>query len=141
MLVPTVECKLLATWQGPFEVIERVGEVNYRVRQPGKPKYTMLTSKRNGMIERHCSLSVPLGRQANWPGMQCSLGLTFPLINYSKHGSWWTAIRIVFSSLPGCTHLVEHEINTQPGKVVNQRPYRLPEARKKLIEEEVKKML
>lgn len=31
VLVPTVECKFLATWQGPFEVIERVGEVNYRI--------------------------------------------------------------------------------------------------------------
>uniref|UniRef100_A0AAQ4NYK4 Integrase catalytic domain-containing protein n=1 Tax=Gasterosteus aculeatus aculeatus TaxID=481459 RepID=A0AAQ4NYK4_GASAC len=30
VLVPTVECKFLATWQGPYEVIERVGEVNYK---------------------------------------------------------------------------------------------------------------
>lgn len=47
----------------------------------------------------------------------------------------------VFSSLPGCTHLVEHEIRTQPGKTVNQKPYRVPEDRKKLIDEEVSKML
>ena len=38
VLVPTVECKFLATWQGPFEVIERVGKANYKVRQPGKRK-------------------------------------------------------------------------------------------------------
>lgn len=38
VLVPTVECKFLATWQRPFEVIEKVGEVNYKVRQPGKRK-------------------------------------------------------------------------------------------------------
>lgn len=38
VLVPTVECKFLATWQGPYEIIERVGEVNYRVRQPGRRK-------------------------------------------------------------------------------------------------------
>ena len=36
VLVPTMECKFLATWQGPYEVIERVGEVNYKVRQPDK---------------------------------------------------------------------------------------------------------
>ena len=48
VLVPTVECKFLATWQGPREVIEKVGAVNYKVRQPRKRKgeqiYTMLTS-------------------------------------------------------------------------------------------------
>ena len=32
VLVPTAECKFLAKWQGPYEVVERVGEVNYRVR-------------------------------------------------------------------------------------------------------------
>jgi hypothetical protein len=35
VLVPTSECKFLAKWQGPYEVIEAVGPVNYKVRQPG----------------------------------------------------------------------------------------------------------
>lgn len=49
---------------------------------------------------------------------------------------------VLFSSLPGCTHLVEHEICIQPGKTVNQKPCWVPEARKKpLIDEEVRKML
>ena len=38
VLVPTAECKFLAKWQGPYEVVDRVGEVNYRVRQPGRRK-------------------------------------------------------------------------------------------------------
>ncbi|KAJ8349850.1 hypothetical protein SKAU_G00249800 [Synaphobranchus kaupii] len=36
VLVPTSECKFLAKWNGPYEVIEKVGTVNYRVRQPGR---------------------------------------------------------------------------------------------------------
>ena len=31
-----------AKWQGPYEVVEREGEVNYRVRQPGRRKPTQL---------------------------------------------------------------------------------------------------
>ncbi|KAJ8333951.1 hypothetical protein SKAU_G00412700 [Synaphobranchus kaupii] len=31
VLVPTSECKFLAKWNGPYEVIEKVGAVNYRV--------------------------------------------------------------------------------------------------------------
>ena len=47
----------------------------------------------------------------------------------------------VLSSLPGCTDLVEHEVRTQAGKTINQRPYRVPEAHRKVIDEEVSKML
>ncbi|KAM9149397.1 carbohydrate sulfotransferase 9-like [Pangshura tecta] len=35
VLIPTAESKLLARWQGPYEVIEAIGEVDYKVRQPG----------------------------------------------------------------------------------------------------------
>ena len=34
VLVPTSECKFLAKWHRPYEVVERVGPVNYKVRQP-----------------------------------------------------------------------------------------------------------
>ena len=37
-LVPTAECKFLAQWQGPYKVVERVGEVKYQVQQPGRRK-------------------------------------------------------------------------------------------------------
>ncbi len=33
VLVPTHECKFLAKWHGPYEVVERVGAVNYKIRQ------------------------------------------------------------------------------------------------------------
>ena len=42
VLIPTAECKFLAKWQGPYEVVDRVGEVNYRVRQQGRRKPTQL---------------------------------------------------------------------------------------------------
>ncbi|KAJ8381163.1 hypothetical protein SKAU_G00019410 [Synaphobranchus kaupii] len=37
VLVPTSECKFLARWKGPYEIIEKVGEVNYRERRPVVP--------------------------------------------------------------------------------------------------------
>ncbi len=46
----------------------------------------------------------------------------------------------VFSETPGRTTVIHHEIRTPPG-VVRQRAYRIPEARRPAIEEEVKKML
>ncbi|KAK3521005.1 hypothetical protein QTP86_015998, partial [Hemibagrus guttatus] len=47
----------------------------------------------------------------------------------------------VFSASPGLTQLIQHEIKTPPGMVVYQRLYRVPEARRQDIEEEVEQML
>jgi hypothetical protein len=38
VLIPTAESKILATRDGPYKVIENLGPVNYRVRQPGRRK-------------------------------------------------------------------------------------------------------
>ena len=42
VLIPTNDCKFLAKWQGPYEILERVGPVNYRVRQTGRRKAQQL---------------------------------------------------------------------------------------------------
>ena len=47
----------------------------------------------------------------------------------------------VFSELPGQTSGVEHDIITPPGERVKLKPYRIPEARREAIREEVQKML
>ncbi len=47
----------------------------------------------------------------------------------------------VFSPLPGRTDLVQHHIETLPGEVARSRPYRLPEHKKKVVQEELKAML
>jgi hypothetical protein len=36
VLIPTAESTSLTTWHGPYEVIEKLGSVNYRVRQLGR---------------------------------------------------------------------------------------------------------
>ena len=38
VLLPTVSNKLLAQWKGPYEVIERKGDLNYILRVDGQPK-------------------------------------------------------------------------------------------------------
>ena len=49
--------------------------------------------------------------------------------------------RDVFATTPGRTTLIEHNIITEQGKRVKLRPYRVPEARRQVIQEEVQKML
>lgn len=57
------------------------------------------------------------------------------------HHSGYYSNQDVFSVKPGTTHLIEHEIRTKPGKIVNQRPYRVPEAPKQTFREEITKMI
>ena len=50
-------------------------------------------------------------------------------------------VRARFSWPESGTNLIEHRIITERGKKVKLRPYRIPEARRNIIKEEVEKML
>ncbi|XP_063044800.1 uncharacterized protein LOC134438971 [Engraulis encrasicolus] len=144
VLVPTVECKFLASWQGPYEVIERVGEVNYKVRQPDKRKteqiyHVNLLKQWHAREALFCCLPQTESKAPAREEVQVGPGLsphqrqrTLELVDRNRD---------VFSSLPGHTEVVQHEIRTVPGRTVTQRPYRVPEARRVAIEQEVEKML
>ncbi|KAI2667414.1 Retrovirus-related Pol polyprotein from transposon 17.6 [Labeo rohita] len=47
----------------------------------------------------------------------------------------------VFSTRPGRANVIEHDICTPPGVFVRQRPYRVSEARRQAIEDEIGEML
>ena len=143
VLVPTTECKFLARWNGPYEVLEKVGEVNYRVRQPGRRSPTQIYHvnllKKWNARDVLCSIppkatsetgpaKVPLGEQLS-PAQRQEL---MELVDQNQD---------VFSSEPGHTNLVQHHIINEPGKKVKLRPYRIPEARREAVRTEVKTML
>ncbi|XP_073727643.1 uncharacterized protein [Misgurnus anguillicaudatus] len=144
VLVPTVECKFLATWQGPFEVIERVGEVNYRVKQTGKRKpdqiyHVNLLKRWHPREVMMCSLSP--SKPSDPPREEVRVS---PDLNPQQKQEVLELVdrnKDVFSIVPGHTQMIQHEIQTVPGKIVQQRPYRIPEARREAIKEEVREML
>jgi hypothetical protein len=144
VLVPTAECKFLAKWQGPYDVIDRVGDVNYRVRQPWRRK-TIQVYNINLLKQWHpptaprepalLSLSarlplpeVPVGEQLSPSQTQDMKEVVLQHLD-------------VFSERPGRTATVSHVIRTEPGVRVRLRPYRIPEARRAAIRAEVISML
>ncbi len=96
VLLPTSSSKLLAKWQGLFEVTRRVGDLNYEVvrtnRSGAHQIYHLNLLKKWNEVEPHCRKSL---RTCSRPG-------------------------------PGRTNLIQHHIETEPGMVVRSRPYRLP---------------
>ncbi len=40
--IPGMKCKLSDSWEGPYEVLQRVGEVNYKISRKGVPKHARM---------------------------------------------------------------------------------------------------
>lgn len=151
--VPRTECKFLATWRGPYKVLQKMGPMNYLIRQPGRRKPEQVyhinllkkVGKSRSMVgvggwgNKHTDFSTfghfsfyrePAGRY--YP-RRC---ITFPdlreLVMKNKD---------VVSSLAGHTHHIQHDIITPPGIRVHQKPYRVSEVKRAAIKQEVGKML
>ncbi len=139
VLVPTAASKFLAIWQGPYTVVERVGLVTYRVRQPGRRRVEQIY---------HINL---LKKWMAWPEELAAFTQSQPPVvdvDPQLSGSQKTELEHlvshfsdVFSETPGRMTVLHHEIRTPPGVVARQQAYQIPEARRLAIEEEVKKML
>lgn len=143
VLIPTAESKFLATWHGPYEVVEKLGPVNYRVRQPGRRKpqqiyHVNLLKKWHERTALAVLWSVP-----RTPTVPVEVPSNEDLDPAQKQElreliDWNTA---VFSKKPGHTTLIEHHIRTRPGETVQKRPYRIPEAQREAVKQEVEAML
>ena len=144
VLVPTAKCKFLAKWQGPYEVVERVGEVNYRVRQPGRRKPTQLyhvniLKQWRGGADPPEPAPMALAARGGIPTVPMGEDLS----PAQKHDLEDLVMqhRDVFLELPGRTTAAHHDIRTAPGVKVRVPPYRVPEARRNAIQEEVNRTL
>ncbi|KAI2646137.1 Retrovirus-related Pol polyprotein from transposon 17.6 [Labeo rohita] len=139
VLVPSSACKFLAAWQGPYTVVEKIGPVTYRLRQPGRWQAEQLY---------HINLL------KKWVGTRdqvAALSLTEPVVvdvnpylaaaQKAELQHLVSQFQDVFSSQPGQTNVVHHDIKTPTGVIVRQWPYRIPEARRQAIEEEIQQML
>lgn len=143
VLIPTQECKFLAKWHDPYEVVERLSPVNYKVRQVGRRQshqiYHINLLKRwyepNQVLVQALSTNLPYQGLPEVPmGEQLSPHQVQELKELLSRN------RDVFSDQPGRTEVITHDIVTEPGKRVRLRPYRIPEARREALRNEVRSM-
>ena len=139
VLIPTAECKFLAKWQGPYEVVDRVGEVNYRVRQQGRRKPTQLyhiNLLKQWQSEAAPPAPTPLALTARLDIPVVPIGENLSPAQRQDLEEIVMQHREVFSDVPGRTRIIQHDIRTAPGITVCVPPYRVPEARRNAIHEE-----
>ncbi len=153
VLLPTSSSKLLAKWQGPFVVTRRVGELDYEVKRTDRGDacqiYHLNLLKRwnegtSVGLAAVVSNEDDLGPEAalqNHPFALVSGGDHLSPRQLTDLAQLQADFADVFSPLPGRTDLVQHHIETLPGEVARSRPYRLPEHKKNVVQEELKAML
>ncbi|KAI2649246.1 Retrovirus-related Pol polyprotein from transposon 17.6 [Labeo rohita] len=138
VLVPTSACKFLATWQGPYTVIERVGPVTYRLRQPGRRREEQLYHI--NLLKKWVGTQEQLTALASVDPVVVDMGDHLSAAQKTELNHLVSQFS-VFSAHPGQTNIIQHDIRTPPGVIVRQRPYRVPEARRQAIEDEISEML
>ncbi|XP_062415775.1 uncharacterized protein LOC134107852 [Pungitius pungitius] len=152
VLLPSSNSKLLAKWQGPFEVTRRVGDVDYEVVRSDRGGATQIyhlnllkpwreaesVSLISTVSERE-DLGPEVPKAANPTPLPCEGHLSED--QRADIAQLQERFADVFSPRPGRTDLIAHRIETPPGVTVRSRPYRLPEHKRKVVREELAAML
>ena len=147
VLLPSSTSKLEAQWQGPFLVSRKLSHVDFEVEisDQAKKVYHINLLRKYKIREVEASFaeadleSPNLKQTESVEDVQLGDGLNSAqreelesLLNSYSH---------VFTDLPGSTNLVTHSVNTGSAKPIFCRPYRIPEAMKKAVATEIKRLL
>ena len=156
VLLSTSANKLLAQWQGPYQVLQQVGKVNYLVDMHDRRKRKIIFHV-NMLREFHMPEGFGVGYWAEeassenlngdvsvWnesPQAQPTMGEELNATQREQLRDLFKEFEDELSSRPGRTEGVEHRIETGAANPVRLPPYRLPHAYREIVQRELKKML
>lgn len=151
-MLPTSDSKLLAKWQGPFEVQKKLGPTTYKVSTPGLQRGSRVLhvnllkewiprteNKTEGLLIH----SVDEEEEVNdyLPSVTVSV-LDLSHLTSEQQSQVTPLINSdIFQKYPGRTSLVEHDIVLKPDAAVKRMSYRIPERFLVELKEEVDLML
>ena len=155
ILLPTSSNKLLAQWQGPYEIIKKMGKVDYMVklhdrRKKFKVYHVNMLRKWHVPIATACyseELSedhedIPTWEEINPVGVgNVKLGEKLTDKQAEQIQKLLGEYSRIFQAKPGCTHLAEHHIRTKDAVPIKLPPYRLPHAYRETVKTELDEML
>ncbi|XP_052680025.1 uncharacterized protein LOC128160712 [Crassostrea angulata] len=163
VLLPSDSNKLLMQWQGPYQIVKRLGKVDYQLEVKGKVK-TYHANMLKKYVERcepvvDCVMSVVDSEQIDDSDVECSQETDFlevqsrethvdvdvnpELSREEKQKMKELLYRYsdVLSDVPGHTHVLEHEIWSTTDRPVRVSPRQIPFAMMDTVKDEVSKML
>ena len=155
VLLPSSTHKLSAEWQGPYQVVRRMGAVNYEIKVGG-PRKKMKIFHVNMLRQWHeavdtgflvgCVLTgeewgeIPEGERV--VEQNCELLMGDELSENQRESLVQLVLQYsdVVTSELGRTAVTEHYIHVTTTTPKRQRPYRLPYAKQEEVREELKRM-
>ena len=161
VLLPTSTSKLLAQWQGPYEVVKPIGEVDYMINMHDRRNKRRVFHV-NMLKQFHCSTDenssflvsdtgessaeneVPDDEIPSWNSNQNGYPKIGDQLSVSQRCELQKLLdefTDVLKDKPGRTTIVEHTINTGMANPVRLPPYRVPHAYREMVESELKEML
>lgn len=165
VLLPTKSNKLLMQWKGPYSVIQKIGQMDYKIDMGGKlktfhanllKKYVERDTLNCGVLST-CAISLidfsdldadeqqdsilmpPVTQTETAKDVKFADRLTPDQLETAK--SLCVSFSDVLTDIPGKTNLVEHKIVVTSSEPVRVKPYPIPFSTEKTITEEVQKML
>ena len=149
VLLPTSTSKVLAQWQGPYQVLERMGHVTYLVNMFDKKKrrrvfhVNMLKTFSVRTAPEVCSYAeedvdqddISVWKEASTK--KADFGDQLSGQERGRLDKLLECYQTVFSDTPGLTRLAENRIPTVENNAVRLPPYRLPHAYRVLVRKEL----
>ena len=155
ILLPTTANKLLASWQGPYRVVKKVGKTSYQVdmhdrrkrrrtfhvnmlRQFHLPKPVFFADE----VESEEDVEEDIQHWGSDPKSQPTYGSSLTEQQRADLDSLMLEFQDVVNDKPGRTDLAEHQIPTKAeARPVRLPAYRVPHAYKDVVREELREML
>ena len=164
LLLPTDNNKLLMQWKGPFKVVEAVGPVDYKININGKMKlmHANLLKKyhmrdTSDLVTSSCCVQQNLefddimaaeGDFLEFASVQSSETVDMVKLDDQLTNAELKEVAEllhdfddVFSDLPGCTNLIEHEITLTSAEPVRSTPYAVPFSLRDGLANDIKAMM
>ena len=155
VLLPTSSNKLLAKWQGPYPILEKLGKVTYRVDMfdhVKRKRVFHVNMLRKWQMPESTALFVDVmdpdvvqGELELWDDENPDDGITISQqLSAKQRGQLQQLLdgyQDVLQSTPGRTDYAEHSIDTGESSPIRLPPYRVPHAYRTQVEEELQAML
>ncbi|KAI4883507.1 hypothetical protein NFI96_029468 [Prochilodus magdalenae] len=151
VMLPSEASKLLAKWQGPFEVVQKLGPTTYEVASPGERRSRRVLhinllkewherTKSEVLMIRHVEDEEEVNEQYLPAPSHTSLDISHLSANQQSDIQGLCCSEVL-QERPGRTLLVEHDIVLCEGAAARRMSYRIPERLLTALREEIDQML
>ncbi|GFX07449.1 hypothetical protein TNCV_5091641 [Trichonephila clavipes] len=135
IIAPSRPNKLSVQWVGPGKIVQQLSETNYVVKFPKKDK------------THHDEEDLPSlelkNERLGWSKIISDVQLNSKLsqIQRGQLKELLYEYSNLFSNIPGCTDLAEHDIELESERAIVAKPYRMSPRQIEILKSEVNKML